>query len=70
MALKDLGMTVEQLNDHLTHLKEKHESMVNWYNRAVSLKERADEIARLKGDVDSLKAQITECEQVITETTA
>jgi hypothetical protein len=58
-------LTKEQLEAHLEHLKTKHAEMSATYKRAVDINEAEDYTLRVKGDVDSLAAMITECELAI-----
>jgi len=59
------GLTKEQLEAHLEHLKVKHVEMAATYKRAVDLNESEDYTLRVKGDVESLEAMIAECELAI-----
>lgn len=59
------GLTKEQMGFHLTHLQELHQRISEQFQRAVELKESEEHILRIKGDVESLEAQIRETELAI-----
>ena len=59
------GLTKEQLEAHLTHLQTKHLEMKGTYDRCVAIKADVEYTERVKGDLDSLAAMITECQAAI-----
>lgn len=59
------GLTKEQMEAHLTHLQEMHQRLSDTFKRAVELNEAEASVLRIKGDVESLEAQIKETELAI-----